>query len=351
MKKRIIIGLLVMALVLTIAVAASATTGSKQINATYRGIMLMVNGNIVTAQPGMGEPFIVDSEGRTYIPVRMAAEALGLNVEWVDWLNAVQITGSASTDELEALRAENASLKKQLEEYQDGESDGDLGDLEENLIDDYDYLVDVEIDDISLDGDEDDVDVTIEVDLGDYEDEWADLDDSDIEDFLKDLVSDIQDEFSDDTVVDGVITDIDSDDDLVEFYKDGDEDLEVDYYDEDYRDGGSSGDEDDVIDELEDDTYYVGPVEFEMSLDYDDDDDSVSADLDAFEDGSADDWDDMSSSEIEDDVIEICEDIASAFDDDADISLDTIEIKFYDENGDELNSYEYDVDDEELDEI
>lgn len=351
MKKKMIIGLLVVALVLTVAVAASATTGAKQIGVTYRNIMLMVNGNVVAAQPGYGEPFIVDSEGRTYIPIRMAAEALGLDVEWVDWLNAVKITGSASTDELEALRAENERLREQLEDCQNDyeeEEDTDLGDLEDDLNDDYDELEDVAIEDISLDGDEDDVDVEIEVDLDDYGDEWEDLDDSDIEDWIEDLVGDIQDELSDDTYVSGKIIDIDSDDVLVKFYKNGDSSQRVTFYDEDYR-GGSSSDGDDVADDLEGSSYDVGGIDFRMSsVTYDEDDDSVAVNLFAEDSNAADDWDDLSGSTIENDVIDICEDIVDAFDEE-DIDIETIDISFYDEDELYIDSYDYDVDDGDLD--
>jgi hypothetical protein len=116
-----------------------------------------------------------------------------------------------------------------------GSSGGDLSDLESTLVDDYDYLEDVRIDDITLDGDEDDVEVTIEVDLRDFDSEYNDLSDSDIENFIDDIVSYIQDEYSEDTVVTGVITDINSGDDLVDFTKDGTDDLQVNYSDSDYR--------------------------------------------------------------------------------------------------------------------
>lgn len=344
MKKRIIIVVLLAALVLSIAVAANATTATKQIEATYRNIVIMANGSVVPAEPGMGEPFIVTSEGRTYVPIRMAAEALGLNVEWVDWLNAVKITGATSSAELEALKAENAALKDKIARLEDG---GDLSDLEGDLLDDYDYLGDVEIDDITLDGDEDDVDVTIEVDLDEYSDEWEELSDSEIKSWLADMVSDIQDELSDDTYVSGEIIDIDSDDTLVKFSKDGDSSLKVTYYDEDYR-GGSGGDEEDAIDALEDESFDVGYIEFTVtSVSYDEDDDSASVKLTAYDDVE-DDWDELyADDELEDYIIYICEDIVDIFDDEAGIDLETIYIRFYDDNG-SLGSYEYDVDDGDL---
>lgn len=346
MKKRIIIGLLALSLILVLAVTAWATSGTVPINVTYRDIKIVSNGNAVTADATMGEPFIYN--GRTYLPIRMAAEALGLQVDWLDWANMVTITGSSSAQEVAALKAEIADLKEQLAEARDSGS-GDLDDLEEQLIDDYDTIGDVDIEDITLDGDEDDVDVEIEVDLGDFEDEWADLDDSDIKDWLGDLVSDIQDELSDDTYVSGRIIDIDSDEVLVKFIKDGDSSLKVTFYDDDYRDGSSSGDEDDAIDALEETSFDVDNIEFTVTtVSYDDDDESVSVKLTA--DGDVvDDWNDLEiDGDLEDYIIEICEDIVNIFDDEAGIDLETVFVRFYDDNGPMGSSYEYDVNEGDL---
>jgi Copper amine oxidase N-terminal domain len=338
MKKRIIIGLLALSLILVLAAAAWATSGTVPINVTYRDIKIVSNGSVVTADASLGEPFIYN--GRTYVPIRMAAEALGLTVDWVDWANMVTITGSSSAQEVAALKAEIADLKEQLAECEDSGGDGDLGDLEEQLIDDYDAIGDVDVDDITLDGDEDDVEVTIEVDLADFEDEWADLDDSDIEDFLDDLVSDIQDEFSEDTVVDGVIIDIDSDDDLVEFFKDGDDDLEFDYFDEDYRDGGgSSGDLDDLEDQLNDDYASLDDVDISnISLDGDEDDVDVTIEVDE------DEWDGLSDSDIEDWLEDMVNDIQDEFSEDTVVDGEVIDfasentlVEFYKDGTEDLD--------------
>jgi hypothetical protein len=336
MKKKIIICILVLAVVLAVAVAANATTTSKQINATYRNIVIMANGTVVTAEPGLGEPFIVTDEGRTYVPIRMAAQALGLTVDWVELLNAVKITGSTSSTELEALKTENAALKAKIAKLEE-DSGGDLSDLEETLIDDYDTLGDVDIDDLTLDGDEDDVEVTIEVDLADFNSEWDDLSNSEIENFIEDIVNDIQDEFSEDTMVTGEIIDIDNDDTLVEFDKDGTDDLNVEI-------NGSSGDEDDALNELEDKSYDVDDMEFTIStISYNEDDDSVTLKLTS-DDDVADGWEALDDDgDLEVYVIDICEDIVDVFDEEAGIDLESINIRFSDENG-SLDSYEYDVD-------
>ncbi len=362
MKKRIILVLLLLSLALGTAVSAEATVATKPITVDYADIMIFVNGNTISLQPDE-EPFIYN--GRTFVPIRFVSEALNQTVEWIDWIKAVKITGAADASslaekdqEIAALKAQITSLQNRIdyleddyeEEEVDDDEDEELSDLEDELLDDYEYLENVEIDDIRLNGDEDDVDVEIDVDLDKYDDDWEDLDDRDIEDWLEDLVGDIQDEFSDDTVVDGKIIDIESDDVLVKFEKDGDDDLEVTFKDDDYRDGGSSSDDaDDVIESLKDGDYDVGGIDFTMNITYNEDDDRVSANLRAVYNDAESDWDDLDDDEIESDVEDICEEIADAFEDDADISLKTIRIYFYDRDDNTLGSFSYDVDDGELD--
>ena len=88
MKKSVLIflaGILIGALVFgsTLTLAAS---GTKNILAEYMGIKIVVNGKLLTTQQ---EPFI--SDGKTFVPLRVVAEALGQQVNWED--NTVIITG------------------------------------------------------------------------------------------------------------------------------------------------------------------------------------------------------------------------------------------------------------------
>ena len=344
MKKRILTGMLTLVFVLLTAAAAAAATTTKPIDITYRNIKLLVDGKAVSLLPSE-EPFIY--AGRTFIPIRLAAEALGFNVEWVDWSSTVKISGPAAVvKENEALKlqlkqkdAEIASLKNKLAKCAD-----DLRGLEDDLNDDYDRLEDVRIDDIKLDGDEDDVDVEIEVDLEDYAGEWRDLSDSDIKEWIRDLVGDIQDEFTDDTEVRGKIIDIDSDDMLVKFYKYGESTLRVIFYDDDYRGAGAGSAVEAVINELEDSYHYIDDIRFRMDIFYNEDDKVVSARLTAVYSTAAADWEALGSRMINNEVKDICEDIADAFEDDADISLETINIRFDNRSSVLLDRFEYDVD-------
>ncbi len=219
--------------------------------------------------------------------------------------------------------------------------DVDLSDLETDLLDDYDEIEAVPVDNINLDGDEDEVDVEVEVDLDDYEDEWADLDESDIEDWLEDLVEDIQDELSEDTIVNGEIINIDNDDVLVSFSKDGTDDLSVSYYDKD--------DVNDVEDELKGDEFDIAGIEFQItSINYHSND-MITVILEAQENVSSSEWEDLDSSDVENDVENICEDIAQAFQDDADAEPVMIYISLHDDDSYLLESYNYDVEEESLD--
>ncbi|AEG61206.1 copper amine oxidase N-terminal domain-containing protein [Desulforamulus ruminis] len=352
MKKRMITLLLAASMVMMMSVAEASET-TKQISITDQDIQILVNNNAISLQANE-EPIIYD--GRTFVPIRLVSEALGLGVEWVQASKTVKITGNTntSTDALLQKDAEIQNLKLQIDSLNNTietlkADDNELSDLEDDLVSDYDYLEDVKIDDITLEGDEDDVNVTIEVNLDDYEDEWADLDDSDIEDYIEDVVYSIQDQLSDDTEVEGEIIDNDSDDVLVEFNKYGDDSLEVTFEDDDYRDGSSDSDVEDVEDSLEGDNFYVGDLTFTITdVSYDDDDEAVTATLETVDDDAASEWDDLSSSTMESDVTDICEDIADTFEDDADVSVDTVTVYFYDENQDSLESFDYYVDDGDL---
>lgn len=363
MKKKIIV-LLSLAIVLVAAGIAEAASATKQISAAYQNIKLYVNGQAVSVQPDE-EPFIYN--GRTFVPIRVVAEALNQNVEWVDTIKSVKISGTVQTDpnvltqkdkEIQDLKAQLAQKNSEIERLNNtitslqdnNDSDNDeINDLEDNLLSDYDSLEDVEIDDISLSGDEDDVDVDVEVNLGDYEDEWGNLSDSDIEGWIDDVVGDIQDELSEDTEVSGNITDTDSDDVLVEFSKDGDSSLDVEFEDEDYRDGESDSDAEDVVDNLEGEDFDVDSITFTLDeVDYDDNN-RVDVYLYADDSDASSEWDSLSNSTIDNEVIAICDEIADTFEDDADINLLTVTAYFYDEDDDLLDSaFDYDVDNGDL---
>lgn len=112
-----------------------------------------------------------------------------------------------------------------------------VSDLEDTLndklaADKFGKLTDIDNDDleIKLDGDTDDLTFKIDIDLGDYDSEWKDLDESDIEDFMEaihDYIAD-EDDFGD-TDITGYFYDTDNKENLVKCYESG-SDLEYKYY-------------------------------------------------------------------------------------------------------------------------
>ncbi|MBE3581911.1 MAG: copper amine oxidase N-terminal domain-containing protein [Thermoanaerobacteraceae bacterium] len=355
LKKVLSTAFLSMALVMGTAGISEASVGSKTLNVHYNDVQLNVNGTPITTSPA-NEPFIID--GVTFVPLRIIAEALNCNVNWQVDTRTVVITSNNTAAEVTHLiqlvqekEQEIQSLNQQIEQLKEelaaaDEAASDLSDLEDALRDDYDYIGEVYIDDLELEGDEDEVTVDIWVDVDEYEDEWADLSNSEIEDWLEDLVADIQEELSKYTEVSGNIINSDNDDTLVEFSKDGTNSLEVDYLDEDYRENDEV---DEALEELEDETYYVDNIEFTATdVRYDESSDKVTVYLTANTSSAGEDWEDLSSSTIEGEVQDICEDIVEVFAD-ADIDLEQVRVYFYDADSNDLGSFTYDVDEETLD--
>ena len=98
------------------------------------------------------------------------------------------------------------------------EEDDELADLEDELNDEFgDALGDVPVS-IELEGDEDEITFTVEVNLKKYDDEWDDLDEDEIEDFLYDIYYYIEDEY-DDAEITGYIYDTYEEENLVKIYR------------------------------------------------------------------------------------------------------------------------------------
>ncbi len=100
----IILGMLLMALILGLAIPALAAVTTKALNANYMDIKLVVDGVPITPKDVNGnivEPFAVD--GTTYLPVRAVGEALGKEVTWDGNTNTVDLgvapAGAIATEE------------------------------------------------------------------------------------------------------------------------------------------------------------------------------------------------------------------------------------------------------------
>lgn len=79
----IVLGMVIMALVMGLAMPALASNVGKTLYANYMDIKLVIDGVEVVPKDAGGnivEPFVVD--GTTYLPVRAVGEALGKEVTW-----------------------------------------------------------------------------------------------------------------------------------------------------------------------------------------------------------------------------------------------------------------------------
>jgi len=330
-------------MVLGLAVGAFGATGAKKLSAIFRNIKLNVNGKVLQTSE---EPFIIN--GRTYVPLRVVSEALGAWVDWNEKTSVITISGASGTKALEdqlhqkdiqiiQLQLQIQELQAKLESGTSSSSASDeknIRDLEKELNDDYDRLEGIRINDISLSGNKNKVYVTVEIDADKNDREWKDIRKSDIEDWLEDLCYDIQRFYDGDTDIIGEIIDED-DDTLVDFSKDGDDDVEV-----EIKSGNKTVDE--VEDDLDGREYSIDYIDFEIrSINYNTGSDVIYVTLRATDDASS-----LTSSKIKTLVRDAGEDIADTFERDSGENPETVIFDVYDEDGSYIGEYEYDVDSE-----
>lgn len=203
-------------------------------------------------------PIIID--GTTYLPVRSLSKALDKIVNYDGPTKSIYITDTFNPNELKNeifnlekfVKAKDASISEleksvkeknskitelensvrtkdakiaELEELlkTKAKSTVSLKDLQKQLDKDYGDWSDLEFD-ITLKGDEDEIDVEIEIDLGkgSYYREWNQLSATKIERFINSIADDIWDEYEDAEIT-GEVIDIDEDETLVVFSgEDGD---------------------------------------------------------------------------------------------------------------------------------
>ena len=96
--KQIVIGFILGALLFG-GVPVMATVGMKSINAHFNNIKVIVNGKEIVTDK---EPFIY--EGYTYLPIRPVLEALGLNIDWNDYMKTIDISNPS---EIDVVKSEN----------------------------------------------------------------------------------------------------------------------------------------------------------------------------------------------------------------------------------------------------
>ena len=307
-KFKKLVGLLaIMMLVLSVGSIGFATSSMVNLKAYYRDIKISKNGQQVQITP---EPFIID--GSTYVPLRAVSELLDKEVVWDGANYKIDIKDMANsnvanlTQQLYTSQLRVAQLEKQVKDLEAKlkiDSSYDLDDLEDDLNDDYGSYKDAKFD-IELSGSESKIKVEIFIDLNKYDDEWAALSEVKIEDYIEDIVDDIESQFEDATIS-GYIEDSYYDDELVSFTVKSNGSVSFDF------DGtGSSSSLSDLEDDLNYDYDEYEGVDFDITLTGDEDDITVQivADVDDI-------IDELGESDIENYLYDIYDDIMDVFED------------------------------------
>ncbi|MDY8022407.1 stalk domain-containing protein [Paenibacillus polymyxa] len=208
---------------------------TKPIQAVYNNIKIIYNGTEVPAD-AKTEPFLLD--GVTYIPLKLAGTALDKKVTWdgtnkrvviadngvpIDQSTVTALNNQITTltQELNTAKAANttkdatiAQLQKDNQTLKDDaskNSSSPMKDLERDLNDDHSEDYDTNSD-ISLNGNKNDITVTIEM----TKSRWEDLSSSKQRTYLEDIVEDIMKEYKD-ADIEGTVKNSSNNDKLASF--------------------------------------------------------------------------------------------------------------------------------------
>ncbi len=293
MKRRFALITLILLLVAAIAAPPTLAAGSeKYLKANY-GVQILYNSQILTST---NQPFIVD--GTTYVPLRMLMDSFGdKKIVWDNISKKVLITSGISQMEtlyMQQIASRNTqitelqnkvkTLEAQLAAAEDSADDVDLDNLEDDLNDDYEDFEGLDLS-ISLSGDNEEITLKITIDDVD----WDTLTATEKEDLLQDICDDIWNEAEDADIV-GTVKDSTSL--LDRFSVEADDDVSLDDLDLDA-----------LEDALNDDYWDYESLDFQFSLSGDVDEITVKVDIDS------DDWDDLSNSNQEELLQDICDDL------------------------------------------
>ncbi|MBG9786816.1 stalk domain-containing protein [Brevibacillus laterosporus] len=225
-KKKAILVLSSALLIGALPATTDAAVMKKNVQATYNNVKVKHNGYEISTPT---EPFIVN--GTTYIPIRMMADVFNKNVDWDQATYTVSVTDrddptfSSLRSQIATKDAKIADLERELRDAQDeldkksskNSYSDDLDDLEDDIQEKYGDWEDIDWD-ITLYGDEDDIEITIEFDRDEDGDLYDDLDEDDLKDFVTKICKMVwKDSTFEDADIEGTITDTDEDEDLYDF--------------------------------------------------------------------------------------------------------------------------------------
>lgn len=339
MKKFITYAVAVLTFILCSS-SAFASTGSKNVNIHYNNIQLIVNGRAVNTS---AEPFILN--GVTYVPLRDISTALNAEVEWDGTnntiiINFVEDENSSEDSNINIIETDNNEMNEQL----DNTDDSKTSQLANLLLEEHGILKGVYFQEFKLTGDKKEINLDIILNLDENIEAWSALRDKEIEDWLKLIAEDVQKSYDEDTLVKGKIIRNENKDVLLDFDKDGDDDLKVRFYDGNYRTGVAVRTKLSIEKEYAGKHFFVKGIDFMVtSVNYRKEHKTVDVIMNAVDSNVIFDWDKLSTRDIKHAVRDIGYTVAEDFANNANISLEKVNLTFKDKRNKGLGFYIYDV--------
>jgi len=362
-KRSLVLSLMTAAMLLIFSAMAEATVADKQVRVHYNDVKVYSNGTLITV-PVDQEPFIFNSF--TYVPLRVAGQSLNSDITWEASTRSVYITSNPAANiematqlaqkdaQITELNKQITALQTQVKDLQtqlaaakagSGTSTGsgsgsstniNLGTIEDDLAKNYNVFFDVRVDSFKLNGNSNEINAEIRVNMSRYNYEWAELTDSDIRSWLVDVTGYIQKKSADSTVVNGQVRTINGER-LISFTKNGTKSLQVDYEDAIYRNKGSI-----VATQIEGDTFYVDTLAFNaFTVSYVKSTETVRLDLEARDSNARTVWETLRESVVNRALYNIGEDVADDFEYEK-VPVTQVRMDFYDRNGTRIYSYIHD---------
>ena len=192
-KKMLALVLGVSILGLSLGFTGAAQGATNTLSVQFKNLKIYFNGQLAALGT---QPLIVN--GTTYLPVRALSTLFNKDIVWNGTTQTITIVDKADSN-VEALKAQilvKDSQIKLLQDQLDQAKNPSLDDVETQLNKDYNDFNDMDWD-IALSGDEDDIVMTLKINLDDYQSEWDDLSSTEIKNFLQDLADDIANDFPD----------------------------------------------------------------------------------------------------------------------------------------------------------
>ncbi|MCG8485007.1 MAG: copper amine oxidase N-terminal domain-containing protein, partial [Clostridia bacterium] len=186
--KSILVPIVIIAVIISMTiVSVGGKSGyKKRVDAWSGTVKVTYNNEDKTRQVS---PIVIN--GRTYLPLKSVSTLFGKSVTWNNSSKTVAIADTEDSTTISQLQNKIIVLEAELAKYEGGSTE-ELEELAEDL--DYEYYEYKDADfEISLKGNEDDINVIIETEKSD----WNDISSRNQKSYIQNIVDDILDEFED----------------------------------------------------------------------------------------------------------------------------------------------------------